>query len=145
MELAARLSLRPDIVEKDYVLGWLLAGIGQHPDLRDTWVFKGGTCLKKIHFETYRFSEDLDFTLQDNAHLDEAFLLRAFRQVAKHVYDACGIELFQEQTRFEVYTNARGGRSAEGRVYYRGPLQPTGCASSSISQRMRSRCWRRSD
>jgi predicted nucleotidyltransferase component of viral defense system len=64
MELAARLSLRPDIVEKDYVLGWLLAGIGQHPDLRDTWVFKGGTCLKKIHFETYRFSEDLDFTLE---------------------------------------------------------------------------------
>jgi predicted nucleotidyltransferase component of viral defense system len=61
------------VVEKDYVLGWLLAGIGEHPATRDTWVFKGGTCLKKCFFETYRFSEDLDFTLTDPAHLDEGF------------------------------------------------------------------------
>ncbi len=40
----------------------MLAGIYAHPDLRDSWVFKGGTCLKKRFFETYRFSEDLDFT-----------------------------------------------------------------------------------
>ena len=32
--------------------------------LRESWLFKGGTCLKKC-FETYRFSEDLDFTLTD--------------------------------------------------------------------------------
>ena len=62
-ELAREFSLRPDIVEKDYALGWLLAGIGQHPDTSATWIFKGGTCLKKCYFETYRFSEDLDFTL----------------------------------------------------------------------------------
>ncbi|HEY0410225.1 MAG TPA: nucleotidyl transferase AbiEii/AbiGii toxin family protein [Candidatus Dormibacteraeota bacterium] len=24
---------------------------------------KGGTCLRKCYYETYRFSEDLDFTL----------------------------------------------------------------------------------
>lgn len=29
-------------------------------------VFKGGTVLKKIYFEDYRFSEDLDFTLLNN-------------------------------------------------------------------------------
>lgn len=29
-------------------------------------VFKGGTVLKKVYFEDYRFSEDLDFTLLDN-------------------------------------------------------------------------------
>ncbi len=28
-----------------------------------SWVFKGGTCLSKCYFETYRFSEDLDFTV----------------------------------------------------------------------------------
>lgn len=26
-------------------------------------MFKGGTCLKKCYIETYRFSEDLDFTV----------------------------------------------------------------------------------
>ena len=43
----AEWALRDDVVEKDYVLGWVLAGIGTEPALRDGWVFKGGTCLKK--------------------------------------------------------------------------------------------------
>lgn len=63
LERAAEWRLRPDVVEKDYILGWLLAGVAQHGELRETWIFKGGTCLKKCYFETYRFSEDLDFSL----------------------------------------------------------------------------------
>ena len=56
-------GLREDVVEKDYVLSWLLWGIGSDATLGDKWVFKGGTCLKKCYLETYRFSEDLDFTI----------------------------------------------------------------------------------
>ncbi len=67
LETASALRLLPHVVEKDYVLGWLLAGINAHPALATSWVFKGGTCLKKCYFETYRFSEDLDFTLRDVA------------------------------------------------------------------------------
>ena len=63
-------SLTPHVVEKDYVLGWMLAGICGHEDLAENWIFKGGTCLKKCFFETYRFSEDLDFTLRNPEHLD---------------------------------------------------------------------------
>lgn len=59
---ASATGLLPGVVEKDYVLGWLLAGIHAHPDLRGAWVFKGGTCLKKCYFDDYRFSEDLEFT-----------------------------------------------------------------------------------
>jgi predicted nucleotidyltransferase component of viral defense system len=70
LEVAGDLGLRPDVVEKDYVLGWLLAAISDHPALGPAWVFKGGTCLKKCYFETYRFSEDLDFTVTDEAHFD---------------------------------------------------------------------------
>ena len=45
-------------------------GIAGHPVLCNR-VFKGGTCLKKCFFETYRFSEDLDFTVpQDMAYDD---------------------------------------------------------------------------
>jgi hypothetical protein len=75
LELAREFQLPANTVEKDYALGWLLAGISSHHALRDSWVFKGGTCRKKCFFETYRFSEDLDFTLRDPPHLDEAFLL----------------------------------------------------------------------
>ena len=34
LELAGSLGLLPSIVEKDYLLGWILAGIDAHPELR---------------------------------------------------------------------------------------------------------------
>ena len=46
-ELCGEWSLEIGVIEKDYVLGWLLAGIAQHPELEPTWIFKGGTCLRK--------------------------------------------------------------------------------------------------
>ena len=67
-------GLRLDVVEKDYVLGWLLWGIGTEPDLATTWIFKGGTCLKKCYLETFRFSEDLDFTIAPGGPLQPAGL-----------------------------------------------------------------------
>ena len=55
--------LRESVVEKDYVIGWVLWGIGSDNSLSEGWAFKGGACLKKCYIETYRFSEDLDFTV----------------------------------------------------------------------------------
>ena len=81
LEAASSFSLLPNVVEKDYVLGWILAGINAHEELAESWVFKGGTCLKKCYFETYRFSEDLDFTLRNEEHLDEEFLRTVFEKV----------------------------------------------------------------
>lgn len=126
LAVATDLSLSPDVVEKDYVLGWLLAGIYSNEALASAWTFKGGTCLKKCYFETYRFSEDLDFTLSDPSHLDGTFLLNSFRQVASWVYDETGIEIPAEQLRFDVFQNPRGKLSCEGRVYYSGPLRRVG-------------------
>ena len=57
-------QLRADVIEKDWELGWILAGIAAHPGLT-SWIFKGGTALRKCYYETYRFSEDLDFTVVD--------------------------------------------------------------------------------
>jgi predicted nucleotidyltransferase component of viral defense system len=45
LEAASSFSLLPSTVEKDYVLGWILAGISSHEELAEAWVFKGGTCL----------------------------------------------------------------------------------------------------
>ena len=53
------------IVERDYLLSWILAGISQVPQLSERLVFKGGTALKKCYFGDYRFSEDLDFSALD--------------------------------------------------------------------------------
>jgi predicted nucleotidyltransferase component of viral defense system len=123
LEFAREVGLDPNVVEKDYILGWMLAGISQHPRTRDTWLFKGGTCLKKCYFETYRFSEDLDFTLLDGSHVDEAFLRQIFVEITESIYNESGIELPEEARAFEVYVNPRGNKSAQGRVGYRGPMQ----------------------
>ena len=92
LELATSSGLSPQVIEKDYVLGWILAGIHQH-DIGKSWAFKGGTCLKKCYFETYRFSEDLDFTLSDPGHIDASFLQNAFTQIAEWIYEKTGIEI----------------------------------------------------
>ncbi len=56
-----------DVLERDYVLSWLLAGMSRVDALRETLVFKGGTALKKCYFGDYRFSEDLDFSSLEGA------------------------------------------------------------------------------
>ncbi|WP_375210968.1 nucleotidyl transferase AbiEii/AbiGii toxin family protein [Hyphococcus sp.] len=125
IDAATRYGLLPNIVEKDYVLGWLLAGISNHDAFRETWVFKGGTCLKKCFFETYRFSEDLDFTLKDEAHIDADFLTDAFGEIGDWIYDQSGIAIPRDGLRFDVFENPRGNPSCQGRVSYQGPISPT--------------------
>src|SRR6266852_8995327 len=117
--------LRPNIVEKDYVLGWMLAGINAHDELAESWVFKGGTCLKKCYFETYRFSEDLDFTLRNEEHLDEEFLRTAFEEVIAWVTEQSGLNIPADQLEFDIYDNSRGRPNCQGKIAYRGPVSPT--------------------
>jgi len=45
-------------IERDYVQNWLLKYI-KNQDI----ILKGGTGIKKVYFENYRFSDDLDFSL----------------------------------------------------------------------------------
>jgi predicted nucleotidyltransferase component of viral defense system len=125
LEVANETGLNPHVIEKDYVIGWVLAGIYNHPEIRDVWVFKGGTCLKKCFFETYRFSEDLDFTLRDATHLDEAFLSRVLADVADWVYQNAGINVPADELKVEVYANKAGITGGQARVYFRNPLQHT--------------------
>lgn len=60
-----------DLVEKDYVLGWLLFGIAKS-SVSDRLAFKGGTALSKVYFpDVWRLSEDLDFTALDETAMPE--------------------------------------------------------------------------
>lgn len=122
LERAAEWHLRPDVVEKDYVLGWLLAAIGAHPELSDTWIFKGGTCLKKCYFETYRFSEDLDFSLLPNAAYTQEELLRQLRALVVQAHELSGIDFPEAQVRIDVARNKQGQPTFQARLAYRGPL-----------------------
>jgi hypothetical protein len=94
-------------VEKNYVLGWLTAGINAYPKIFKSWELEGGTCLKKCYFETYRLPEDLDFTLPDESHLDENFQLPVLQDVAAWVTEQSGPTIPPDQLTFDMHTNPK--------------------------------------
>ena len=69
-KLAFREGMSDKVIEKDYVITWILLALADS-ELEDFLVFKGGTALKKIYFPDYRYSEDLDFTIRKEIANDE--------------------------------------------------------------------------
>lgn len=124
LELRTEWSLDPSIIEKDYVLGWLLAGIANHPELSRSWIFKGGTCLRKCYYETYRFSEDLDFTVMEKGPEAPEDLAPIFESIRDWLQEQSGIELVIDGTSFKRRQNLRGMPTTQGRLAYRGPNAP---------------------
>lgn len=111
-------GLREDIIEKDYVIGWLLWGLGSDPDLKNTWAFKGGTALKKCYVETWRFSEDLDFTVLPGGPTSPDDLEPIIKRVLEKVHDESGIDFSVALPKFKYFDKFN---STQGRAYYRGP------------------------
>lgn len=120
VERVAEWGLTEEVVEKDYVLGWLLWGIGTDPVLSQQWVFKGGTCLKKCYIETYRFSEDLDFTVLPGGPFEPSVIEPLLLRTLERVHDASGIQFAAKPPALRLRPE---GLSTEGRVYYVGPRQ----------------------
>jgi predicted nucleotidyltransferase component of viral defense system len=123
-EVAAKVQLSNLVVEKDYALGWLLWGIHRHPIAGTDWVFKGGICLKKCYFETYRFSEDLDFSYIGSGTPTVEDLIQILSEVSDSIHEASGMELPKASIQFEIFGNPRGSQSIQGGIKYRGPVRP---------------------
>src|SRR3989339_2160396 len=90
--LAAEWGIADNIAEKNYVIGWVLRGIGQDKDIGHKWIFKGGTCLKKCYLETYRFSEDLDFTVVPDGPINPDEVVSILENVFGRIYDQAGMD-----------------------------------------------------
>lgn len=130
LKLSRALSLNPNTVEKDYVLSWMLWGISQDEDLFQHWVFKGGTSLKKCFFETFRFSEDLDFTVTKQDHISEEYLLKRFKNITEKIYNESGIEFHENKFKFQIIPKENNKVAAQGKIHYTGPLQRKGSIAS---------------
>ena len=119
-------GIREDVIEKDYVIGWTLWSIGSNALLSDGWAFKGGTCLKKCYVETFRFSEDLDFTVLPGGPSEARNVVSILKGALERAHEESGIDF---QAREPVMRTRPDGQSAEGRIYYRGPRNAPGVAS----------------
>ncbi len=115
---ANRWQLQDHIIEKDYVLGWLLWGIARHRLLGQCWVLKGGAGIKKCYVDTHRYSQDLDFTVLPDGPWEPDVLLPIFREILEEIKHASGLEFSVQEPRFEVRPH---GGSTEGRIYFIGP------------------------
>ncbi len=90
------------VIERGYVLAWFLTGLAGHP-LRDVLALKGGTALRRCWFESYRFSEDLDFTLIRPVSLEE--ILPGLGKIFAAVESACGLRIaFDREERQNSHT-----------------------------------------
>ncbi len=117
----------PMIVDLDYVLGAFLSQMYQYEGairLR----FKGGTCLRKCYFPKYRFSEDLDFTAEED--LSDRDLDALIGTVIQQVQDVFGINMQVRQPKIRLLQDKQGGATIEVRLYYRGPFLRTGAPQS---------------
>ena len=89
---ANQVGVRDQQIEKDYILSWILWGVANHEQLSKVLVFKGGTVLKKVYFEDYRFSEDLDFTLLNNEISNEQ-IFEWFKETFEEIKEESNIPL----------------------------------------------------
>jgi len=106
------------VVERDYVLSWVLAGLYRQPGLAELLVFKGGTALRKCYFPGYRFSADLDFTLRSSP-LPDA--LRAEIEMAcRALTEETGLQLVPAD--FRTLRDVPGEEAHQARISYTGPL-----------------------
>lgn len=116
--IARERGLALDIVEKDYLLGWMLFCISR-TSLSDSLAFKGGSALSKVYFPLdWRLSEDLDFTL-----LTDEDMPSVAEKLAEEI-PAIGEEMIPEVgLRFPRAPFANPG-FVRGRLQYIGPVSP---------------------
>lgn len=114
-----------EIIEKDYVISWVLWGIATDSILKDKMAFKGGTSLKKCFFETYRFSEDLDFTILSDEIYKRERLLECIQEICSKITKTSNIQFDNANMRIDETKNLRGELTFQCRIYYIGPRQQT--------------------
>lgn len=110
-------KVRATQIQKDYVISWVLWGISKNDFLRENLLFKGGTCLKKVYFEDYRFSEDMDFTLLDDKVSDDK-IMENFKALFNNVYQASRIPLSVADGSFDIHKDSG---SIKFKIQYEGP------------------------
>lgn len=96
------LGVHTSDVQRDYLYGWVLAGLyGDNPLMRDRLVLKGGNAFRKGYFANTRFSGDLDFAAPAGLH--PSHLLDALNGVCRMVQARTGVE-------FDLDRNAETGQ-----------------------------------
>ena len=96
-ERAREFGVPTSTIERDYVQNWFLSAL---PPVN--MALKGGTGIRKVYIENYRFSDDLDFTLLEPVDADT--LRTAVIDAMVRVHDESGIQ-FEDEIGFRQTRN----------------------------------------
>jgi len=117
--MADELDVHPSNVQRDYIFGWILAGIYSESDLGTSLILKGGNCLRKAYFEAARYSGDLDFTLEGPLPQQEA-VIEQLNRVCDHIEAKTGVHFDISRTRMQKKSVIDQDRQVhEARLYFR--------------------------
>jgi len=86
LEKARKYGVRITTIERDYSQNWILAHLK-----KINMALKGGTGIKKLFVEGYRFSDDLDFTLIEEYEKEE--LEEMLNTALSETHDKSGIRV----------------------------------------------------
>ncbi len=104
--LAEKHRVPTSTIDKNWVLGHLIAELFRHKWAFENLIFKGGTCLKKCYFPDYRFSEDIDLTLRDESFL---FNNKLINTVCNNVTKKTGIQFSEAVIENVLHENKKLG------------------------------------
>lgn len=112
------------MVERDYLISWALKAIYGITRLRQSFVLKGGTALRKLYFPQTRFSVDLDFTLVER--IPEEQLRTLLIEVGSQVETGCGLNFLAPRAQFQKASDEQGAETFQARLYFRRLVHPAG-------------------
>ena len=117
-DTATNLGLTEANVQRDYVFGWLLAGIFSESSLGEEIALKGGNALRKGYFADTRFSADLDFTTEGSIRPDA--LIEQLNAVCRLVQSQTGVEFdLSRNTLVDIQEIDQTKRAYKIRLYFR--------------------------
>jgi len=107
------------LIEKDYFCSVVLTYLSGLSG--GNLVFKGGTCLTKVHAGFYRLSEDLDFAISLPVDAPRSERSRKIEPVKRAIRMLC--EVMPEFRKEEPLTGANASRQYVGSLSYESPLR----------------------
>jgi len=114
-EQAREFGVPTSTIERDYAQNWLLAMLRPI-----NMALKGGTGIRKVYIEHYRFSDDLDFTLLRP--IDKETLQGSVRDAVARAREESGIQFEEEIGIFKTVSGFRA--TAKFRILHSSATTP---------------------
>lgn len=110
-KMAAFFKVPAETIEKDYIISWILECFSKS-EIKENFIFYGGTAIKRIYFEDHRFSEDIDLISSKKFSLNQILEMTKSLEHAKNnaniILEVDPNEIIIGKSRIQLYINYQG-------------------------------------